>query len=454
MASAFRSGLQHRVWRWHFMAGLVVIPFVVILALTGSTYLFKPQVEAAIEAGINAKASQEAGAMVPADTLVETALAAHPGYVLKRYVLPDGPEDLTAEVEIVGDGPARYLWLDMHTGAILHDVKSDARIMTFMSKIHGTLLGGNRGSLVVETMASWTIILIVTGMYLWWPRGVAWWRVFVPDFSVRLGRRDVWKKAHGAAGAWIGALVLVMLLSGLPWTQVWGAGFTRAKALAGLKSPGQEWFVTLQSGGPHAGHDMGGADLWKTGSDDDENAMIADMGAMAPAGISLQDVVDKVVPQGLWAPVNIQPPRGENGVWTVRAMPQFRPRYETVHYDKWTGEEVMRIRFADQNVADRTMAYGVAFHEGALFGWPNQVLGVIAALGVVMLSVTGGVMWWKRRPKGHVGVPPMPADRRLAAGVIILIVGLALFLPMAGVTLLAALALDMMWSASAAMRGA
>jgi uncharacterized iron-regulated membrane protein len=157
--------------------------------------------------------------------------------------------------------------------------------------------------------------------------------------------------------------------------------------------------------------------------------------------------VDKVVPQGLWAPVNIQPPRGENGVWTVRAMPQYRPRYETVHYDKWSGDEVMRIRFADQNVADRTVAYGVAFHEGALFGWANQVLGVIAALGVVMLSVTGGVMWWKRRPKGHVGVPPMPADRRIAAGVIVLIVALALFLPMAGATLLAVVVLDKAWSA-------
>jgi uncharacterized iron-regulated membrane protein len=93
------------------------------------------------------------------------------------------------------------------------------------------------------------------------------------------------------------------------------------------------------------------------------------------------------------------------------------------------------------------VAYGVAFHEGALFGWPNQVLGVIAALGVVMLSVTGGVMWWKRRTKGRVGVPPMPADRRIAVGVIVLIVALALLLPMAGATLLAVVVLDKAWSA-------
>jgi len=453
MASATRSSLQHRIWRWHFFAGLMVIPFVVILAVTGSIYLFKPQVEAAIESRINATAEARTadGRTVPADDLVAAALAAHPGWALKTYVLPKGPGDRTAEVELVGDGTARTLWLDTASGGVLHDMPSRRRIMTFVARIHGTLLGGDRGSLVVEIMASWTIILIATGLYLWWPRGAAWWRAFVPDFAAPSGKRGAWKKVHGAVGAWIGVLVLVMLLSGLPWTQVWGAGFTRAKDLAGLTSPEQEWFVTLQSGDPHTGHAMDGSDLWTTGSADDENAAIAAAGTVM-SGITLQQVVDKVEPQPLWPPVNIQPPRGENGVWTVRAMPQYRPRYETVHYDKWTGDEVMRIRFRDQNVADRVMAVGVAFHEGALFGWMNQVLGVIAALGVVALSVTGGVMWWRRRPKGRVGVPPMPKDRTLAAGVIGLVIALGLFLPIAGLTLLIALILDKAWAGIASMR--
>ena len=37
------------VWRWHFYAGLFCSPFVVVLALSGSLYLFKPQVEAWID---------------------------------------------------------------------------------------------------------------------------------------------------------------------------------------------------------------------------------------------------------------------------------------------------------------------------------------------------------------------------------------------------------------------
>jgi len=158
-------------------------------------------------------------------------------------------------------------------------------------------------------------------------------------------------------------------------------------------------------------------------------------------------VVEQALSEGFAPPVWLQPPRGDNGVWTVRGMNAKRFKQETVHYDRWSGEEVMRIRFEDQNVVDQTMAVGVSFHEGALFGWINQVLGVIAALGVAGLAVTGTLMWWKRKPESRIGVPPMPADKRIAAGVVVAIIVLGVLLPMAGLTLLICLIADFVWSA-------
>ena len=40
-----RASLYRTIWRWHFYAGLFVVPMVLILSLTGAAYLFKPQVE-------------------------------------------------------------------------------------------------------------------------------------------------------------------------------------------------------------------------------------------------------------------------------------------------------------------------------------------------------------------------------------------------------------------------
>ena len=48
--SASRCWPDYRaVWRWHFYAGLFCIPFVVVLSISGSIYLFKTEVESWID---------------------------------------------------------------------------------------------------------------------------------------------------------------------------------------------------------------------------------------------------------------------------------------------------------------------------------------------------------------------------------------------------------------------
>ncbi|HEY0115551.1 MAG TPA: PepSY-associated TM helix domain-containing protein, partial [Allosphingosinicella sp.] len=36
------------MWRWHFYAGLIVLPVLVWLAVTGGLYLYKPEIERAV----------------------------------------------------------------------------------------------------------------------------------------------------------------------------------------------------------------------------------------------------------------------------------------------------------------------------------------------------------------------------------------------------------------------
>ena len=37
--------LYQVVWRWHFIAGLLVLPFLVMMAITGGAYLFQPELD-------------------------------------------------------------------------------------------------------------------------------------------------------------------------------------------------------------------------------------------------------------------------------------------------------------------------------------------------------------------------------------------------------------------------
>lgn len=101
--------LSFAAWRWHFYAGLFVIPFLAILAVTGSMMLWIAWVDgrdgertAVVPQQISAPVSQQA----------EAALAAVPGGTLIQYVAPRTADvaalfrvDLGAEATMVAVDP-------------------------------------------------------------------------------------------------------------------------------------------------------------------------------------------------------------------------------------------------------------------------------------------------------------------------------------------------------------
>jgi uncharacterized iron-regulated membrane protein len=78
-------------WRWHFYAGLFCVPFVILLALSGSVYLFKPQYAAWRDRGFDAL--PVAGPLAPPRAQVAAALAAVPGATFRSYEVRPDPAD-------------------------------------------------------------------------------------------------------------------------------------------------------------------------------------------------------------------------------------------------------------------------------------------------------------------------------------------------------------------------
>lgn len=56
-------------------------------------------------------------------------------------------------------------------GKVVGAFDPESRIEQVVQRIHGQLLLGHRGSWIVELAASWAIVMIVSGLYLWWPAG-------------------------------------------------------------------------------------------------------------------------------------------------------------------------------------------------------------------------------------------------------------------------------------------
>lgn len=425
------------VWRWHFYAGLFCIPFVCWLALTGTVYLFKPQVEAWIDRPYAHLAP--AGRATPSAE-VRAALAAAPGSVLHAYQLPRTP-DAAAQV-LVGRGSGETrVWVDPRTARVLKAVPEDARLMNVVFRLHGELLLGDRGSMLVELAGSWAVVMILTGLFLWWPRRVSGLGgVLYPRLG--LGRRLFWRDIHAVAGLWVSMLTLGLLASGLPWAASWGGYLKAVRHVAGEAVVRQDWTTgrsselarrAALSAGSLAGQAVGGERM-------------ADMPGMRgvagpPPRAGAYDAVDRMAPAvsalALAYPVLVVPPTTPGAPWTARSDAQDRPLRVDLVLDPRTGRVLDRQGFGQHDWVDRTVGVGVAAHEGQLFGWPNQLINLFTATALLAVSASAVVLWLRRRPGGALGAPVPTGAPRFAPGLLAIVLALGVLLPLLGASLVA-----------------
>ncbi|MBF3041712.1 PepSY domain-containing protein, partial [Pseudomonas aeruginosa] len=207
-------------WRWHFYAGLFVAPFMILLALTGIVYLFKPQLDALLYPQL---LRVEAGAqMRSADQLLAGVRQAHPQAAVSQY-LPPSEAGRSAQFVIGEEGRQWNLFVDPYSGRELGRQDAQLNLQAVARALHGELMVGTVGDRLIELAAGWGIVLVVSGLYLWWPRGRAASALFWPRLHLR--GRPLWRELHVLAGFWGSLLLLFMLLSGMTWTGYWGKQF-------------------------------------------------------------------------------------------------------------------------------------------------------------------------------------------------------------------------------------
>lgn len=423
-----RAVLTHRtVWRWHFYAGLFCIPFVLILSLTGAAYLFKPQVEAFLDSPYGHLVLE--GTEQSPEAQVKAALAAAPeGSRLRFYEVRREADDAARVILSTPDGPL-IAFVHPEANVVLGLQREADRPMEVIKTIHGELLMGERGSILVELAAGWAVVMILTGLVLWFPRGgrgaggVLWPRL-------GLGGRLAWRDLHAVTGFWISGLALFLLLTGLPWTTVWNDAFKEVRRATGTLAASQEWSSgrKAEQSDAHAAHRA----LSSVGGHKDHAT-----GAPAP---SLDRMAEAAAALGLPPPVLIAPPAPGGGWrsspdWTVRSETPNRPLRVVLTLDPATGAVRARETFGDKHPIDQAIGYGIAAHEGQLFGVANQLLGLVAAVGLIILSISGVIMWRRRGPKGVLGAPEPLSSVTAARGVGLAILALGVFMPVLGASL-------------------
>ncbi|QKE86178.1 PepSY domain-containing protein [Arthrobacter sp. NEB 688] len=421
------TGLFRAFWRWHFYASVVVIPTVFVLAVTGLVYLFRFQIEPVVHADL-LRVSAPAGATpVTYEEQLEAVRRARPADTVVSMTEPAAPDQSTRFTVTTPDEATRDVFVDPYSGSVLGSLDPDTTISGTAVRLHADLMAGPVGDLFLELGACWAIVMAVTGYYLFFRGRRA---------RLRLRRKDPaaarLRSTHAWTGFFVGAGLLTLVVSGLPWTGVWGAQAQKLAAATGTSFWGEDHGAlsdptsTLDESLPHS-H---GVIPWAQ----EKSSVPRSTGDPARSVANVDTAVTVGEQRGLAHPMTVVLPSDDTGVYSAIGYAFDDPGAErTVHVDRYGGTAVSEYGYDDYSPLAKTVSHGIALHEGRHFGVVNMTLTTLFCLAVIASCVTGPAMWWRRRParSGSLGAPrgrmPVATSPVLAVVLVLLCVVLPVF---------------------------
>ncbi|WP_443691150.1 PepSY-associated TM helix domain-containing protein [Pseudomonas sp.] len=423
-------------WRWHFYAGLFVAPFMILLSLTGMIYLFKPQLDTVMYSDLLYVTPGQH--RLSADVLQQWVQVDYPQAYVSKYLPPLNAQG-SAQFVMQQEGRELNVFIDPYSGDILGEQDARNNVQAIARALHGELMIGKVGDRLIELAAGWGILLVVSGLYLWWPRGKSGSGVLWPRFKSR--GRVLWRDVHAVTGFWGALLLLLMLLSGMTWTGFWGKQFadvwnTFPAAMwndipKSDKQAGELNTATRQTV-PWA---LENTPMPRSADHAEHMAHGGGMSAPAAPTLSLQQVVDIATEHRIEPGYSITQPATADGVFTVSVFADDPRNDATLHIDQYTGKVLADVGWKDYSTVSRATEMGVMLHEGKFFGWINQLIIFLICLMVLLSAISGLVIWWQRRPQGGLGVPPLRHDLPRWKTAIIIMIGVGVAFPLVGASL-------------------
>ena len=424
--------------RWHFFCGLLFIPLTLVISLSGIVYLFEDEYEEYVFEDI--LFVQPGEERLPATALLSIAEAAYPGMRisgLKFFTDPARSTQLTirsggnmphhgsvekpkvTSMEWAGDGAVKVpmvmnrqrttVYLNPYTGDVLGELKSGETLMSFMKDLHGNLLGGNFGSYFVELTSCWVMMLMATGLVMWWPRGKVGVR---GTLTLRLNesKRVFWRDLHAVPAFYFSFLIIFLIVSGLPWTQTWGGAFHSIQRDLGMNATSGFHSRTLKSTVIEGSHQP---------------------------PISLDRVISAAEKKGYFGEIKVKIPRNKADTFAILQDSDDPAERLSMHFDQYSGAMLGETEWQEVPLLAKAVTYGIKLHRGEYFGVWNLVLALVSTLVLVFMCVSGVVLWLKRRPTGKLGAPKRPKSYEEPSWLLWTTFSFAVFMPLLGASLIA-----------------
>ena len=190
------------VWRWHFYFGLLVVPFLTLLAVTGLGML--------LFANITGKEGERLHVTPQAQVQPLSAQAEAARQFVNQNPLRwcnisrRAPTIWLPCSAMNNDDKATMVAVDPYTAKVVSSMPRNEGWYHTMDGIHGDMMLGTAGDYLIETAASLTILMMITGIYLWWAKQRSLKAMLAPQTGKG---RSWWRSMHGAFGTWVSLIL-------------------------------------------------------------------------------------------------------------------------------------------------------------------------------------------------------------------------------------------------------
>lgn len=354
--------LRKIVFWAHLATGLAIGLVVLTMAVTGVLFAYQRQIIDLAERGYRNPAPA-AELLRPAALLEKLRAAlpeARPGDLLLRRdpALP----------AVISLGRDRTVLVDRSTGALLGDATRLRPLLHDVEQLHRNLLLEERGKVVTGASALGFLALIVSGLYLWFPRRLVK-AILRPRFDLRGKARDFnW---HNTFGFWAAVPLLVLTLTGVIMSYPW------ANAL-----------------------------LFRATGNEPPPARKAPAKPAVGGGARPQLALDFTHLDALWAAAEAHNPnwqsirlraQGGGGPTNLFVEWGLRPNQRaTLSADLRAGTIVKTETYESYNAGRQARSWVKPIHTGEAGGILGQTVAALSALAAIILVWTGFALSWRR----------------------------------------------------------
>ena len=361
-----------RIWMWlHRWIGLTLGMLLAAAALLGSLMtVLRPLDESLhpelFRAPAHDATHEAATAVVASSTPFETLrrrVADEFGPKATMTIRPPREDGDSLRVAVRSPGWAGTVYLDPVSVVELGRRGETEGVANFVFELHSELLLGDTGKAVLAFTALAYLLLLITGLILWWPMNAAQWR---HAFKLKLDKgttRSLFD-LHRFAGAVLGLMIAVAVASGawMAYRPIGGwlntvVGDVAPKPPRIEKTTGER--VPLDLVVAEARRRWPGAQLG-----------FIQLGAADTRPVRLRFKL-----------AGDPHPNGLSSIW---AHPV-------------DGRVLSQQRWDDLDLAVRSTAWIYPLHAGVRVGLANRVITGVLGLVLFSMGITGAWLWWRRR---------------------------------------------------------